>query len=170
MPLRAPSTAFDAWSKINEDLHRILCPSKPFVQCAVKYIFRLEPLPVGTQRQILVQILQSIGWTAKTPATMQGVPRQSMGPLAPKFSHRILLSKTQHGWVSVTKVRDQAPYAKPTELIATIRTQATHERDYKQFHSCNCLTRPMASWTGSLVQLPRQEHSSTSITTCSAED
>lgn len=47
--------------KDQEDLHRIVNPTKPFVSCNIKQIFRVEPLPAGTQRQSLVDTLQAVG-------------------------------------------------------------------------------------------------------------
>lgn len=150
--------------KDHEDLHRILCPSKPFVQCAVKYIFRLEPLPVGTQRQSLVQILQSIGWTAKPLQPCKGSQGKAW-TVGAEVQPPHPFIETQHGWVSVTKVRDQAPYAKPTELIATIRTkQHMKETTSSSTHATasqdpwQAGPDPWSNYQGKSIAAPASQH------------
>eukprot|EP00435_Cladocopium_sp_Y103_P045090 s956_g12.t2 len=109
-------------SRDQEALHKILCPNKPFVRCDIKYIFRLEPLPAATQRQSLVEMLRAIHWTAKPLQPCKGSQGKAwtVGSETPPPQPFI---KTQHGWVSVTKVKDQTLPVKPKDLIATVRTK-----------------------------------------------
>lgn len=64
-------------SKHHEEVHQQLCPQKPFVVCAVKAVYRLEPLPAGTQRASLVTTLQTFGWNAKPLQPCKGSQGQA---------------------------------------------------------------------------------------------
>eukprot|EP00435_Cladocopium_sp_Y103_P050608 s158_g15.t1 len=108
--------------KHQEELHQALCPNKPFVSCAVKAVYRLEPLPVGTQRASLVSTLQAFGWNAKPLQPCkgsQGRAWQVGAGTAPP--HQFI--EAQHGWIGITKVKDAAPVPQSQGLIATSRTK-----------------------------------------------
>lgn len=92
-------------AKHQEELHTLLCPEKPFVQCSVKNVHRLEPLPVGTQRKSLADILQDFGWVAKPfqpcpgsqgRAWLVGIDRDPPSQFI----------EAQIGWISISKVRE----------------------------------------------------------------
>ena len=110
------------WAKNYEALHQQVCPDKPFVNCSVKSVFRIEPLPAGTQRQSLVDILKAFQWVAKPLAPCRGSQGRAwqIGSETPPPS---AFFETKSGWVSITKVRDQGTPAKTTDLIATARTR-----------------------------------------------
>ena len=109
-------------AKNHEALHATLVPNRPYVKCNVKVLFRLEPLPAGTQRQSLVATLQSFGWTAKPLHPCAGSQGKAwlvgteVDPPAPFI-------EAQHGWISISKVRDQVMQTKPKDLIATAKTK-----------------------------------------------
>eukprot|EP00435_Cladocopium_sp_Y103_P004570 s2426_g1.t1 len=109
-------------AKNHEALHALLVPNRPYVKCTVKMVYRLEPLPAGTQRQSLVSTLQAFGWVAKPlhpcPSS-QGKAWLVGTEVAPPAQ----FIEAQHGWVSISKVRDQVMPSKPTNLIATARTK-----------------------------------------------
>ena len=53
-------------------------PNKLFVSCAVKAVYRLEPLPAGTQRASLVENIEIFWMASKASAAPQRQPRQGM--------------------------------------------------------------------------------------------
>eukprot|EP00438_Fugacium_kawagutii_P013811 Skav210602 [mRNA] locus=scaffold234:31140:35777:- [translate_table: standard] len=108
-------------TKDQEELHRSLNPNKPFVQCSVKMVFRLEPLPAGTQRQSLVELLQSVGWKARPLQSCKGSQGRAW-TVGSETEPPTPFLETQEGWVSVSPVKDTTPVAKPRDLIATART------------------------------------------------
>lgn len=108
--------------KDQEDLHRIVNPTKPFVSCNIKQIFRVEPLPAGTQRQSLVDTLQAVGWKAKPLQPCRGSQGRAWNVGAEEAPPSPFI-ETQHGWLSVSKVKDTWTQAKPQEIIATVRTR-----------------------------------------------
>eukprot|EP00435_Cladocopium_sp_Y103_P033577 s1936_g8.t1 len=109
-------------SKHQEEVHQQLCPQKPLVVCAVKAVYRLEPLPAGTQRASLVSTLKNFGWLAKPLQPCKGSQGQAWQvgsdrePPLPYF-------EAQHGWFTITKVKDATQPTKPQGLIATSRTK-----------------------------------------------
>lgn len=109
-------------SKNHEALHAMLAPNRPFVKCAVKVIYRLEPLPAGTQRQSLVATLQSFGWVAK-PLHPCPSSQGKAWLVGTDVEPPALFIEAQHGWISISKVRDQVTPAQPQDLIATARTK-----------------------------------------------
>eukprot|EP00438_Fugacium_kawagutii_P028074 Skav223923 [mRNA] locus=scaffold2593:344072:357285:+ [translate_table: standard] len=105
-----------------EDLHSALCPSKPYVQCAIKVIYRLEPLPVGTQRQSLVDLLKDANWNARPLHQCPGSQGKAWTVGSDQDPPHPFI-EAQHGWISISKVRDQQPKTRPQDLIATARTK-----------------------------------------------
>ena len=110
------------WAKNYESLHQQVCPEKPFVNCNVKTVYRIEPLPAGTQRQSLVDILKSFKWIAKPLAPCRGSQGRAW-QIGSETSPPCAFLETKSGWVSITKVKDQGVPAKTTDLIATARTR-----------------------------------------------
>eukprot|EP00438_Fugacium_kawagutii_P018120 Skav206111 [mRNA] locus=scaffold3597:185169:189815:+ [translate_table: standard] len=110
------------FAKHQESVHQELCPNKPFVSCAIKALYRLEPLPAGIQRASLVAMLRDSGWNAKPLQPCKGSQGQawqvgaSVDPPAPFI-------EAQHGWVGISKIKD-ATITKPAQgLIASSRTK-----------------------------------------------
>eukprot|EP00438_Fugacium_kawagutii_P020260 Skav218155 [mRNA] locus=scaffold4591:37336:49156:+ [translate_table: standard] len=127
-------------AKDQEDLHNALSPGKPFIQCAINHIFRLEPLPAGSQRQSLADMIHAMGWKAKPLQPCKGsqgkawtVGSETMPP-HPFF-------QAQHGWVGITKVKDQFVQAPPKELIATVKTRQ-HMQEATSSTSATASTDP----------------------------
>ena len=108
--------------KDQEDLHKIINPTKPFVSCNIKQIFRIEPLPAGTQRQSLVDTLHAVGWKAKPLQPCRGSQGRAWNVGAEDAPPSPFI-ETQHGWISISKVKDTWTQAKPQEIIATVRTR-----------------------------------------------
>ena len=113
--------------KEQENLHSSICPEKPFVPGQVKLIYRLQPLPVGTQRQSIIDMLKSVGWVAKPLQPCRGSQGQAwtVGAEQPPAN---LFIEAKHGWVSISKVKDQAPAVKPQAWIASARTRQHIQR------------------------------------------
>eukprot|EP00435_Cladocopium_sp_Y103_P058324 s1171_g20.t1 len=115
-------------AKHQEALHSQLHPGKPFVHCAIKATYRLEPLPAGTQRASLVATLQTFGWNAKPLQPCKGSQGKAWQVGASTEPPQPLI-ETQHGWIGITKIKDSAPPAKESGLIATAKTkQHIHEQ------------------------------------------
>eukprot|EP00438_Fugacium_kawagutii_P001787 Skav235966 [mRNA] locus=scaffold592:118205:122734:+ [translate_table: standard] len=109
-------------AKHEATVHQDLRPDRPFVQCVVSEVYRVEPLPIGTQRQSLVEVLQTIGWNAKPLQPCRGSQGKAwqVGAAGPPSSPFI---EAKHGWITITKVRDSTPSAPPQDLVATFRTR-----------------------------------------------
>ena len=108
-------------AKNQEELHKSLNLKKPFVGCAVKLIYRLEPLPAGTQRQSLADICKTIGWTAKPLQPCKGSQGRAW-EIGSEQAPPQQFIEAQHGWVTITKLRDVAPPVKKNDLVATSKT------------------------------------------------
>eukprot|EP00438_Fugacium_kawagutii_P011669 Skav222265 [mRNA] locus=scaffold2459:8971:29084:+ [translate_table: standard] len=108
--------------KHQEEVHKSLCPNKPFVKCSIRCVFRLEPLPAGTQRSSLVDMLQAAGWVARPLQPCKGSQGKAweVGAEAPPPCPFL---EAKHGWISVSKIRDQGAATKPSDLIATAKTR-----------------------------------------------
>ena len=109
-------------NKQQEELHQVLCPSKPFVHCQVKAVYRLEPLPAGTQRAALVAMLRSFDWNAKPLQPCKG-SQSTAWQVGAEQDPPTPFIETQHGWIGITKVKDAVPTVKPKGMIATVRTR-----------------------------------------------
>ena len=109
-------------SRHQEEVHKELKPQTPYVSCTVKEVYRLEPLPVGTQRQSLAETLQACQWKAKPLQPCRGSQGKAwhVGAETAPASPFI---QAAHGWISVTKVKDQTPVQKSSPLIATAKTK-----------------------------------------------
>lgn len=149
--------------KDHEALHQAICPNKPFVKCNIKYIFRLEPLPAATQRQSLVEILQSIDWVAKPLQPCKGSQGKAWTVGSETLPPKPFI-EAQHGWISVTKVKDQTQLAKPKDLIATVRTKQ-HMKDASSSSNAQPTTDPWhagqdpwANYTGKSQPAPVSQH------------
>ena len=108
--------------KHEELLHKAVCPSKPFVACAIKEVYKLEPLPAGTQRQSLVDAIKSIGWKAKPLQPTKGSQGKAwnIGAEGPPPQPFI---ETQFGWVTITKVKAVTPQLQAQDIVATAKTR-----------------------------------------------
>ena len=109
-------------TKHHEAVHCTLKPQVPYVNCEVKEIYRLEPLPVGTQRQSLSETLQQINWRAKPLQPCKGSQGRAwtVGAETPPPCPFI---QAQHGWISIAKVKDQLQQPPAQHLIATAKTR-----------------------------------------------
>ena len=109
-------------SRHEEALHQELRPDRPFVQCEIKEVYRIEPLPVGTQRQSLVDVLQTIGWSARPMQPCRGSQGKAwqVGASGPPSSPFL---ETKHGWLTISKLKDAASPAPTTAFVATQRTK-----------------------------------------------
>ena len=110
-------------AKSQEELHQALVPHRPFSNCQVTAIYRLEPVPAGTQRTSLVGMLATLGWNAKPLQPIKGTQGQAWNIGAATDPPQPFL-ETQNGWIRITKVKDQAPPAKAPSVIATSRTKS----------------------------------------------
>lgn len=108
--------------KHEELLHKAVCPSKPFVACAIKEVYKLEPLPAGTQRQSLVDAIKSVGWKAKPLQPTKGSQGKAwnIGAEGPPPQPFI---ETQFGWVTITKVKAVTPQLQAQDIVATAKTR-----------------------------------------------
>ena len=107
--------------KHQEELHRELCPNKPFVDCQITSTFRLEPLPAGIQRQSLLDLIVATGWTAKPLHPVKGAQGAWLVGSDQDPPHPFIEAK--HGWVSVTKVKDHTTQSRASDVVATEKTK-----------------------------------------------
>ena len=109
-------------AKHQEELHRSLNLKKPFVGCTVKQVYRIEPLPAGTQRQSIADICKSLGWTAKPLQPCKG-SQGCAWEIGAEQAPPTPFIDAQHGWTTITKVRDVAPPSRTSDLVATQKTK-----------------------------------------------
>ena len=109
-------------SRHHEELHKELKPQVPFFECQVKEIYRLEPLPSGTQRQSLAETLKFAAWKARPLQPCRGAQGKAwtVGAEGPPPGPFI---EAAHGWISVTKVKDHSVALQTQQLIATAKTK-----------------------------------------------
>ena len=120
-------------SKHQEEVHKALLPSKPFVSCIINEVYRLEPLPIGTQRSSLVELLQTFGWQAKPLQACKGSMGKAWTVGAEAAPPNVFID-TRHGWVSITKVKGDNKTHKQEDIIATPKTRQ-HMKDCIASHS-----------------------------------
>lgn len=109
-------------AKNQEDLHKSLNLKKPFVSCAVKQVYRIEPLPAGTQRQSIADICKHIGWVAKPLQACKGSQGRAW-EIGAETAPPVQFIDAQHGWTTLTKIRDVSQPIKPVDLVATSKTK-----------------------------------------------
>lgn len=109
-------------AKHQEELHRTLNLKKPFVGCTVKQVYRIEPLPAGTQRQSIADICKSLGWIAKPLQPCKG-SQGCAWEIGAEQAPPTPFIDAQHGWTTITKVRDVAPPSRTSDLVATQKTK-----------------------------------------------
>ena len=108
--------------KKRKELYEELFPNKTFSECQVKLLYRVEPLPAGTQRQSLVNILATMNWAAKPLQAIKGSQGRAWQIGAGSEPPQSVI-ETKNGWVTITKVKDAAAPAKQSNLIATAKTR-----------------------------------------------
>ena len=108
--------------KKHKELYEELFPNKTFTECQVKLLYRIDPLPAGTQRQSLVNILAQMNWAAKPLQAIKGSQGRAWQIGAESEPPRSVI-ETQNGWVTITKVKDAATPVKQSNLIATAKTR-----------------------------------------------
>ena len=109
-------------ARLHKEVHESLLPAKPFIDCAVNHIYRVEPLPIGTQRISLVETLQRFGWKAKPLQPCKGSMGKAWNVGAETEPPSPFIG-AKHGWISITKVRDQAVAPAQIDIIATAKTK-----------------------------------------------
>ena len=110
------------YAKNQEELHKSLNLKKPFVSCAVKQVYRIEPLPAGTQRQSIADICKHIGWVAKPLQPCKGSQGRAWD-IGAETAPPVQFIDAQHGWTTLTKIRDATQPSKPVDLVATSKTK-----------------------------------------------
>ena len=103
--------------------HKQLKPDEPFVDIKITDIYRLHPLPHGTQRQHLVKTLKAWGWQARPLQPARGDSAGAtwnVGSCTPPPS---AVLQGQHGDVVISQVRANKPEADSRPLIASTKTQ-----------------------------------------------
>ena len=114
------------WAKYAEELHRQVCPGKPFLKGSITMIFRLEPLPVGTQRQSLAECLSNWGWNAKPMQAARGSAGKAWEVGATEDPPAGVL-KLSTGYITVTKIKEFDGKKVEEKVIASARA-ITHMR------------------------------------------
>ena len=118
------------WSKYAEELHRQVCPDKPFMKGAITMIFRLEPLPIGTQRPSLAECLSTWGWNAKPMQAARGSAGKAWEVGATEDPPSGVL-KLSTGYITVTKIKEfdgrkqEEKVIAPARAITHMRTEAS---------------------------------------------
>eukprot|EP00438_Fugacium_kawagutii_P008234 Skav226253 [mRNA] locus=scaffold2708:51960:56991:- [translate_table: standard] len=145
-----------------ETVHNELCPNKPFVACAINAVYRLEPLPAGTQRASLVAMLKSCGWQARPLQPCKGSQGQAWTVGAGSEPPQPFV-EAQHGWVGISKVKDASPVAPVRGFIASSKTKQ-HIKGAAASSSSGSAdpwqqgADPWAGYVGSSGKAPMQQH------------
>lgn len=109
-------------AKHEELMNQELRPDKPFVQCEIKQVYRMEPIPVGTQRHSLVEMLKTMKWQARPLQPIRGTQGRAWqigaaGPPPTPFC------EAKHGYCTITKIKDTVTTYAPAPLVATMKTR-----------------------------------------------
>ena len=124
------------WAKYAEELHRQVCPGRPFLKGAITMIFRLEPLPIGTHRQSLAECLQDWGWNAKPMQAARGSSGRAWEVGATEDPPAGVL-KLSTGYITVTKIKEfdgqkkEEKVIAPARALSHIRSEASSSTDTK---------------------------------------
>ena len=105
-----------------EEIHRKLCPNKPFMNGAVSQIYRVEPLPPGTHRQGLADALKSFGWETKPMQAAKGSQGKAW-EVGSKAAPPQTILKLATGYVTITKIRDTQQQKPDEAFIGSQRTR-----------------------------------------------
>ena len=111
-----------------EAVHQRHCPQKPFLKGAITQIYRLEPLPVGTQRTSLAELLQQFGWNAKPLQAARGSHGRAWEVgTADEPPSEVL--KIKEGYVMITKQKVLDYQPKQEQVLASSKTKLQIRKD-----------------------------------------
>ena len=105
-----------------EKVHQRHCPQKPFLKGNITQIYRLEPLPIGTQRSSLGELLQQYGWSAKPLQAARGSHGRAW-EIGTAVEPPAEVLRTQEGYVTITKVKDYEHQPRTEQVIASQKTK-----------------------------------------------
>ena len=91
-----------------------------------KYIYRIEPLPAGTQRASLVATLRQFGWNAKPLQPSKGSQGQAWQVGASTEPPHPFI-ETQHGWIGITKIKGCCTSNSDSRFDCHGQDQAAHQ-------------------------------------------
>ena len=116
------------YEKHGEAVHLKYCPQKPYLKGNIAFVFKIEPLPYGTQRQSLADILRDWGWSAKPLQAVRGSQGRAWEIGATSKPPAEIL-QTQHGYLTITLMKDFAATSSPQQIVATQRTKKQIHQD-----------------------------------------
>ena len=105
------------------EAHKELKPDEPYLPVKVTDIYKLFPLPHGTQRQGLIKSLAAWKWRAKPLQPCKGDHNGIGWEIGSQDPPPNSILQGAHGDVMVTKLRTVRPEASNSTLVAFDRTQ-----------------------------------------------
>ena len=108
--------------KKHKELYEEFFPNKTFTDCPVKFLYRIEPLPAGTQRQSLINMLTQINWNAKPLQAIKGSQGRAW-QIGAADEPPQLAAETQHGWNNVSASTSQRNCPKRLEISNRTQTR-----------------------------------------------
>ncbi len=108
-----------------EEAHKLLKPSDPFIGAKMQQIYRLYPLPFGTQRASLQKCLTNWGWVARVRQSVGGGDAgtawevgSSCAPPSP-----VMQLPDSQGDVTITLQKSVVKPSEPPALLASAATK-----------------------------------------------
>ena len=115
-------------AKHEELLHKTLLPDRGFFKCEVKSVYRLAPLPIGTQRTSLQETLKQWRWNAKPLQPSKGA-RGTAWEVGASCEPPELVFTAAHGDVTVTKIKEVGKQTEKVDLVASLKTRRSIQSD-----------------------------------------
>ena len=116
--------------KDHEEVHLELCPNRPFMRGHLTAVYRIEPLPVGTHRQAISDLLSKWSWEAKPLQAARSSRGQAweIGATSPPptdfFQH-------SDGYVTATLVKDLEHKPQPNTFVVPAKTRSAIHQEAK---------------------------------------
>ena len=132
-------------AKHAEILHKQFCPDRPFFDVECTHRFRLEPLPVGSQMQGIVEVLKAWKWNARPIQQIRGSQGKaweiaSSGPPPCDFF------RAKHGLITAVLLKEVASSKQSNDqVIATAKTRK-HISEAGSVVGGNDQPDPWANW------------------------
>ena len=107
-----------------EQAHSALKPQEAFINSKIQKIYRLYPLPFGTQRTGLQQCISKWSWSAKVLNAVGGGPEGAAWEVGSAQEPPSAVMQCTFGDVTVTLVRQMNQDPQPAPLLASSSTKA----------------------------------------------
>ena len=110
-------------SKHEQSVHESLRPEIDFVKVAVKFVYRIQPLPHGLQRNQVAKLLKEFSWTARPLQPARGSHEGSAWDIGTDTAPPSLTLKAFGRDLMITQIRDRSEKQVTQPFVTSRRTQ-----------------------------------------------